>query len=67
MNWTRTTLGLIGWLLACFGATSRGAVFLPGEWYVTLKKPSLNPPDWIFDPGWSPHLPSLCGKRRLPR
>ena len=44
---------LVGWLVLCFSAASLGAFFMPGEWYATLKKPSWNPPAWIFGPVWS--------------
>ena len=44
---------LAGWVLLCFSAASLGAIFMPGEWYATLKKPSWNPPGWIFAPVWS--------------
>lgn len=44
---------LAGWLVLCFGAASMGAVFMPGEWYAALKKPSWNPPGWLFGPVWS--------------
>ncbi|MEM7694443.1 MAG: TspO/MBR family protein [Pseudomonadota bacterium] len=30
-----------------------GAVFMPGEWYKTLNKPSWTPPDWLFAPAWT--------------
>jgi tryptophan-rich sensory protein len=43
----------MGWLAACFLAASFGAVFMPGEWYGTLKKPAWNPPAWIFGPVWT--------------
>jgi benzodiazapine receptor len=49
----RRWLALAGWLLLCFAAASLGAVFMPGEWYATLKKPAWNPPGWVFGPVWS--------------
>ena len=53
MSRAASMLGLIIWLLTCFGAASLGAVFMPGDWYAMLKKPSWNPPGWIFGPVWS--------------
>ena len=53
MNQRNTIIGLIGWLLLCFAAASLGAAFMPGEWYVALKKPTWNPPGWIFGPVWT--------------
>lgn len=49
----KTTLALAGWLALCFSVASLGAIFMPGEWYASLKKPSWNPPPWIFAPVWS--------------
>ena len=49
----KSAFALAGWLALCFSAASLGAVFMPGEWYATLKKPSWNPPGWIFGPVWS--------------
>ncbi len=46
-------LVLIGFLLLSFLAASVGAVYLPGEWYAGLAKPSWNPPNWVFGPVWT--------------
>ena len=53
MSRSKTILGLCGWVLLCFAAASLGAVFMPGEWYAALRKPSWTPPGWIFGPVWS--------------
>jgi tryptophan-rich sensory protein len=49
----RSAFALAGWLLACFSAAALGGVFMPGEWYASLKKPSWNPPGWVFGPVWT--------------
>lgn len=50
---SKAVVGLFGWILICFAAAALGAVFMPGEWYTSLKKPSWNPPAWVFGPVWS--------------
>ena len=44
---------LIAWLLLCYAAASLGALFMPGDWYAALRKPTWNPPAWIFGPVWT--------------
>ena len=46
-------LTLIGWVVLCFVAASLGALFVPGDWYASLRKPSWNPPGWVFGPVWT--------------
>lgn len=46
---------LIGLILLCQAAGALGALTTQtgeGSWYLTLVKPSFNPPGWIFGPVW---------------
>jgi tryptophan-rich sensory protein len=49
-------INLIGAILLCEAAGALGAIFtakaIPA-WYAGLRKPSLNPPNWIFGPVWT--------------
>lgn len=48
-----TWITLAGFLAATFAAASTGAVFQPGAWYRTLRKPVWTPPDWLFPIAWT--------------
>lgn len=49
----RSAIALVGWLVLCFAAAAIGSLFMPGDWYAQLKKPSWNPPAWVFGPVWT--------------
>ena len=49
MDW----LSFLPFLIAVVVVAASGALFMPGEWYRTLDKPTWTPPDWLFGPAWS--------------
>lgn len=44
---------LIAAAAAIFVATLGGTLTDTGPWYQNLKKPSWQPPDWLFGPAWT--------------
>ena len=47
-------LALVGFVLAALAAASSGAIFKPGDWYRTLRKPGWTPKPWVFPVVWTP-------------
>ncbi len=46
-------ISLVVSLVVCFAAAFVGTRYLPDEWFRNLKKPSWNPPNWLFAPVWT--------------
>ncbi len=40
-------------ICACCAAATTGAMFPPGQWYLTLNRPSWTPPNWLFPVAWT--------------
>lgn len=56
MNDNSKWLVLAGLIALCLGAGGLGGwITAPAitEWYVTLNKPTWNPPNWLFGPVWT--------------
>jgi translocator protein len=53
-KWKNNTIGLVVALLLPLSLGGIGAVASNrSTWYQTLRKPSFNPPNWIFGPVWT--------------
>ena len=48
-------LGLVLWLVACFGTSALGAIasIEASDFYAELNRPEWAPPGWLFGPVWS--------------
>ncbi len=46
-------VSLIKSIIICYLPAFSGVFFKPGQWYLSLNKPPLNPPGWIFGPVWT--------------
>jgi translocator protein len=52
MRW----IWLLGWLGLCFGVAGVSGQWTASEipeWYQTLIRPAISPPDWVFGPAWT--------------
>jgi len=51
---TTSLLALAGFIAVSWSASIAGIVVRPGPWYYEgIRKPTWNPPSWVFGPTWS--------------
>jgi benzodiazapine receptor len=51
---TTSLLALAGFIAVSWSASIAGIFFRPGAWYYEgIRKPTWNPPSWLFGPTWS--------------
>ena len=54
--WRRDVVGLAAFVGVCLATSAIGGLITAqsvGTWYQALRKPSFNPPDWLFAPVWT--------------
>lgn len=59
MTWSES-LSLLIFVAICTATASSGAIFKPGDWYETLRKPTWNPPKWAFPVIWTIHFTCIA-------
>lgn len=56
MNYLKSNLSLIVWIVLCQLAGGIGSLFTSSaipDWYASLVRPAIAPPNWIFGPVWT--------------
>ena len=56
MNYLKSNLSLIVWVVLCQLAGGIGSLFTSSaipDWYASLVRPAIAPPNWIFGPVWT--------------